>query len=102
MTLESAEKFFEKVKTDQSFFNSIQSAAPEERAKIISGAGFDFTNNELQKVIDEVSDAELAGVVGGQWKSGSNENKLAESNEMRIPAKMNNAGDVRKAMLKPE
>lgn len=94
MTTESAEKFIEKVKKDQTFANSLQSAEPVDRVKIISDAGFDFTNDELIKVMDEVPDEELAGVIGGQWKSGSN--------EMRVPAKPNDAGDVRRAMLKPE
>ena len=87
MTRESAEKFIAKLKNDQTFANSLQNAKPVDRAKIISGAGFEFTNDELQKVIEVVSDEELAVVLGGQWKSGSNEN--------RIPVKMNEAGEMR-------
>jgi len=76
MSRESAEKFIAKLKNDQTFANSLQNAKPVDRAKIISGAGFEFTNDELQKVIEVVSDEELAVVLGGQWKSGSNENRI--------------------------
>lgn len=87
MTNESALKFIEKLKKDQAFANLLQSAEPAGRSKIISDAGFEFTNDELQKVIEAVSDEELAGVVGGEWKSGSN--------EMRFPVKMNESGELR-------
>ena len=94
MTRESAEKFIKKMKTDESFFESMQNAEPSERAKIIAGAGFNFTGDEIKKVLDEVSDEELMSVAGGQWKSGNN--------EMRAPEKPNEAGELRSALLKPE
>lgn len=87
MTDKSAEKFIEKIKNDQAFANLLQGAEPADRSKIISGAGFDFTNDELIKVMEEVPDEELAGVIGGQWK--------IESKEGRGPLLMNESGELR-------
>ena len=87
MSLSSAEEFIEKLKIDQAFLQSLKEAKPVDRAIIITEAGFDFTNEELQQVIEQVSDEELSQVMGGQWKS--------EGNEMRIPEKRNDAGEMR-------
>ncbi len=70
----------------------MQNAKPADKAKIISDAGFDFTNDELQKVIEEVSDEELGAVLGGQWKIENKEGRVPsllrdEPDELRHPIK---------------
>ena len=73
MSIESAKAFAERLKTDGELRSALRSA--EDKAKLVKGAGFDFTMEEWQQVrkelIDkaaedrELSDEEIAKVAGG-------------------------------------
>jgi len=67
MSLESAKQFMTKIKSDQSFADSLKETKPLDRKQFIMNAGFDFTDAELKEVREEVSDEELADVAGGAW-----------------------------------
>ena len=69
MSVESAKKFLEKYKSDEAFAKSVNEAkSAEERNKIILGAGFDFTQAELNECRGgELSDADLDAVAGGSY-----------------------------------
>jgi len=67
MSKESAKKFLEKLGSDAAFAAKIkQTKNLEESRKIISGAGFDFTEKELAEAQQgELKDEELDAVAGG-------------------------------------
>jgi len=67
MSLLSAKQFMAKVKSDQSFADTLKQTKPVERKQFILDAGFDFTDAELKEVREEVSDEELTAVAGGTW-----------------------------------
>ncbi|UUX93155.1 Nif11-like leader peptide family natural product precursor [Methanoplanus endosymbiosus] len=65
MPPESAEEFVKRMQTDKEFCEKIQKEDSEIRHKIIRGAGFDFTREEPDKAMEELSDEELKAVTGG-------------------------------------
>ena len=66
MTTDSAKAFLEKMKTDDGFAKSVTEAVSRKaRADFVKAAGFDFSADELNAEVGELSDADLDGVVGG-------------------------------------
>jgi predicted ribosomally synthesized peptide with nif11-like leader len=75
MSVESARAFYQKFTTDEAFRSQLQSVAEQERTTIIQEAGYDFTPEEWNVVIAQVSEAversgeldeaELEAVSGG-------------------------------------
>ena len=70
MSLESARQFMAKIRSDQSFADSIKQTKPQDRKQFITNVGFDFSDDELKQAREEMSDEELAGVAGGTWHPG--------------------------------
>jgi predicted ribosomally synthesized peptide with nif11-like leader len=68
MSIESAKAFFERVKNDEDFRNSVgENTTTEERVEFVKKAGFDFTKEEIEKHTSELSEEELDKVSGGGW-----------------------------------
>jgi len=67
MSLESAQQFLQKIKTDTSFTDSLKQTKSLERKQFITNAGFDFTDAELKEAREKVTDEELTAVAGGTW-----------------------------------
>ena len=74
MSVESARAFYERMITDEAFRTQQQSAASDdERREIIQAAGYNFTPEEWEAAVaqisesseGELSDAELTAVSGG-------------------------------------
>ncbi len=66
MSVESAKAFIERMKTDEEFSEKVKGCKDaEERMACVKEAGFDFTNEELKEVSENLSDDELDGVAGG-------------------------------------
>jgi predicted ribosomally synthesized peptide with nif11-like leader len=75
MSVESARAFYQKFNADEAFRSHLQSVAEEERTIVIQEAGYDFTPEEWNVVIaqvseaiqriDELDEAELEAVSGG-------------------------------------
>jgi len=68
MSLESAREFMEKYKTDTQLSAKLaETKDASEKMAIAQAAGFDFSHEELAKLNEELSEAELDAVVGGEW-----------------------------------
>lgn len=69
MSVASAKSFLDKIKTDATFAKAVRGAAtPKERTALVNGAGFDFTQTELDQARQgELSDQELESVAGGGY-----------------------------------
>ncbi|MBP7570717.1 MAG: Nif11-like leader peptide family natural product precursor [Acidobacteria bacterium] len=69
MSVASAQGFLEKVKTDAAFAKAVRGAATsQERTALVSAAGFDFTQKELDQARQgELSEQELESVAGGGY-----------------------------------
>lgn len=66
MSVESAKKFMERMKTDEAFANKVKECKDNEaRMAFVKGAGFDFTIEEIKGIQGELSDDELDAVAGG-------------------------------------
>jgi len=71
MSVESAKEFYKRIKEDEEFAKKISDTQDnEERAKMVKEAGYDFTLEELNGVIQEetgkkLSDEELENIAGG-------------------------------------
>ena len=74
MSIESAKAFYQRITTDETFNTEYKNASSdEERKGIIASAGYDFTPEEWEATIgevshsseDELSDRELTEVSGG-------------------------------------
>lgn len=74
MSIENAQAFYSRMKTDDAFLDQVENAAsPEVRLEIIQAAGYDFNEEEFNTVLAqnaqpedaELSEAELLQVSGG-------------------------------------
>ena len=79
MSIESAKAFFERMKNDENFRNSVgEIGSAKERLEYVKKAGFDFTMEEIATLKEELSDIELDGIAGGgsceigggEWRGG--------------------------------
>ena len=56
MSVDSAKAFLERVRNDEDFRKSVgEIVKAEERMEFIKGAGFDFTNEEINSLKDELT-----------------------------------------------
>ena len=90
MTVEDARKFIEKMNTDHAFFDSIKNAEPDARKGLLAVEGLNFTKDELDALIMEVSDEDLKTVSGGALNMPTK-----GASESRIPISPNQSGDMR-------
>ena len=68
MSLESAKEFMAKFQKDQELAAKLTATMnPAEKMAVAKAAGYDFPLEELAKVNEELSEAELDAVVGGEW-----------------------------------
>jgi predicted ribosomally synthesized peptide with nif11-like leader len=66
MSLESAKAFIAKVNTDKDFAASLANLKTQEEAKAFEiKAGFDFSQDEFNEAVSNLSDDELDMVTGG-------------------------------------
>ena len=66
MSIESAKAYMERLKDDEDFRTSVgEIATSEERMEFAKAQGFDFTNDEIATVKDELSGDDLEQVAGG-------------------------------------
>lgn len=66
MSIESAKAFIERVKTDKEFAEKLNACKDWEIVRhLITSEGFDFTREELKLTQIELTDDEIAAVVGG-------------------------------------
>ncbi|MEN6462097.1 MAG: Nif11-like leader peptide family natural product precursor [Syntrophomonas sp.] len=76
MSIHSAKKFIERMKTDEDFAKKVIACKDsEERLAFVKMEGFDFTSAEITQKAGELSDEELERVSGGyicgqKWCSG--------------------------------
>jgi predicted ribosomally synthesized peptide with nif11-like leader len=66
MSVESAQEFWERVKSDKEFAAALAEAPDDQgRRTLATEAGYDFTSDELDAVRSRLTDAEIAAVAGG-------------------------------------
>ncbi len=66
MSIESAKEFIERMKTDTEFARQVGSQKNKEaRIKFVLDQGFNFSEQELKEVREEIPDEELDRVAGG-------------------------------------
>jgi predicted ribosomally synthesized peptide with nif11-like leader len=65
MSLEHAKAFVRKLQADPEFREQIKTANETDRPTLVMNAGFTFSGEELAKVTRDVSDKDLAAVIGG-------------------------------------
>ncbi len=71
MSMESAREFMAKYKQNAEMSAKLAGAgSPAEKMAIARAAGYDFSIEELAKINEELSEAELDTVVGGEWNPG--------------------------------
>ena len=64
--MDSAKAFIEKMKSDEGFHNRVMAIkGVDERLQFMSSEGFDFTQDEIKQVTEELSDEQLDAVAGG-------------------------------------
>ncbi len=71
MSIESANEFVERMKTDEDFRKECsEKSSPEERMAFVTAAGFDFTKEELETVHAkmQLTDEELDKLSGSGWQ----------------------------------
>lgn len=72
MSMESANAFMERMKTDEDFVKKVTACKDAEtRMALILSEGFDCTREELLKVASQLTDEDLDAVAGGGpnlWK----------------------------------
>ncbi len=73
MSIESAKAFLERIKSDEDFRKSGEGIATlEERMHYTKRAGFDFTKDEIENLLnEELTPRELEQVAAGSWSSGA-------------------------------
>jgi len=68
MSLEQAQQFIERMKTDEAFRTKIMAEADvEARLNLAKVEGYDCTVEEIKSVSSELSDADLNTVAAGGW-----------------------------------
>ncbi len=68
MSIESAKAFIERIKTDEEFARQVASKKDkEDRMKFVSEQGFNFTEQEIEELKNEMSDNELGKISGACW-----------------------------------
>lgn len=68
MALQNAAKLFQAVKEDQALQQRLKATAnPEAFIKIAQERGYDFTLEELETEIDNLSEEDLAAIVNPGW-----------------------------------
>ncbi|MGE5396074.1 MAG: Nif11-like leader peptide family natural product precursor [Chitinophagales bacterium] len=66
MSIESAESFIERMKTDETFAQKVASYQDaKERRVFLEKEGLNFTDSELKQACQELSDSDLSVVTGG-------------------------------------
>ncbi|MGE5396073.1 MAG: Nif11-like leader peptide family natural product precursor [Chitinophagales bacterium] len=66
MSIESAQAFIERMKTDETFSQKVASCQDaKERRAFLEKAGFNYTDSELKEACQELSDSDLNAVSGG-------------------------------------
>jgi predicted ribosomally synthesized peptide with nif11-like leader len=65
MSLEHAKAFVRKLQADPEFREQMKIANETDRPSLVKNAGFTFSGEELAKVTKNVSDKDLAAVIGG-------------------------------------
>lgn len=66
MSIQSAKKFIERMKTDEDFAEKVIACKDSgERLAFVKKEGFDFTKAEVDAAANEISDDELYEVAGG-------------------------------------
>jgi len=66
MSIESANEFVVKMKTDKNFASLVGEAkSQDDRWAILKAAGFDFNKDEFNAVYDDMNDEALLATVGG-------------------------------------
>jgi predicted ribosomally synthesized peptide with nif11-like leader len=70
MSLEHAKAFVRKLQTDPEFREQMKTANETDRPALVKDAGFTFSGEELAKVTRDVSDKDLAAVIGGFGREG--------------------------------
>ena len=67
MSRDGAAAFIARLRDDEAFRDEVMAAEGEERWKIVTGAGFDCTPDEVAGVRERLTDDELGQVVAG-WE----------------------------------
>jgi predicted ribosomally synthesized peptide with nif11-like leader len=66
MSIESANEFVEKMKTDRDFASLVSEAKSQQaRWSILKAAGFDFNKDEFNAIYDKMNDEALLATAGG-------------------------------------
>ncbi|MBW4054614.1 MAG: Nif11-like leader peptide family natural product precursor [Proteobacteria bacterium] len=66
MSIESAQAFIERMKTDEEFAKRvIECTDTEARNALVNAEGFDFTPDQVKEASGELSEEELEAVAGG-------------------------------------
>lgn len=65
MSIESARAFWKRIKDDEEWRNRLNAAeSKEERQAMVKAEGLDFTEDELKKVQEELTDEDLDNISG--------------------------------------
>ncbi|MDD2582922.1 MAG: Nif11-like leader peptide family natural product precursor [Desulfuromonadaceae bacterium] len=68
MSIESAQTFLERMKTDEEFAKNVMACKDaESRKAYVKEAGFDFTPEEALELRGELTDDQLDVIAGGGW-----------------------------------
>lgn len=74
MTLESARSFLSRIASDEAFRKELAACkTKDEQLAYVRKAGFEFTQDDINTVRNEIQDADLDVVAGGMECCGANE-----------------------------
>ena len=66
MSLESAKQFIERMKNDTDFAKQVTACADaQERMALVKTEGYEFTQEEIGQIKEQLSDEELDNITGG-------------------------------------
>jgi len=66
MSLESAKVFVERMKSDEDFRKKVNECKDRElRMNVVKEAGYEFTKQDINNIINELTDNDLNSIVGG-------------------------------------